>query len=147
MALTVVVAAVLHGHPGQPDVGRCRSPRAPTVTDVNGDGHTDLGDTITWSFLVQNTGTVSVTGLAVTDAKAGAGQLPGDGAGPGRLDDLHLRGVLDHPGRRGRRRRLQHGDRVRDDARRRPSVTSSPSSTDTPITQAPGLLAQQDRPP
>ena len=30
--------------------------KSAAVTDVNGDGKTDLGDTITWSFVVKNTG-------------------------------------------------------------------------------------------
>ncbi len=33
------------------------------MTDVNGDGKTDLGDTIAWSFLVKNTGTTTITNL------------------------------------------------------------------------------------
>ena len=63
--------------------------KSAAVTDVNGDGKTDLGDTITWSFLVKNTGTV--------DPHRGRGHrpdgrrdhLPRDDAGARRLDDLH----------------------------------------------------------
>ena len=44
---------------------------------------------ITWSFLVKNTGTVTMTTVAVTDPKAGAIVLPGHDAGPGCVDDVH----------------------------------------------------------
>ena len=51
--------------------------KSAAVTDVNGDGKTDLGDTIPWSFLVKNTGTTTITNVAVTDPKAGAVTCPG----------------------------------------------------------------------
>src|SRR6185437_4557907 len=53
------------------------------VTDVNGDGKTDLGDKIQWSFLARNTGTVTLTGLAVNDAKAGPTTCPVTTLAPG----------------------------------------------------------------
>ena len=56
-------AAVLHGHAGEPRPPPLSLTKSAPFVDVNGDGHTDLGDTITWSFLVQDTGTVSVTGV------------------------------------------------------------------------------------
>src|SRR4029079_17965038 len=40
------------------------------VTDVDGDGRTDLGDRVTWSFLVTNTGTTMLTGVTINDALA-----------------------------------------------------------------------------
>jgi uncharacterized repeat protein (TIGR01451 family) len=40
------------------------------VTDLDGDGRTDLGDQVTWSFLVTNTGTTSLTGVTINDAVA-----------------------------------------------------------------------------
>ena len=57
--------------------------KSATVVDVNGDGHTDLGDTITWSFLVQDNGTVSVSGVGIVDAKAGAVTCPTTALAPG----------------------------------------------------------------
>lgn len=46
---------------------------AGAVKDVNGNGLTDAGDTITYSFAVTNNGTVTMKDLKVNDAK-----LPGD---------------------------------------------------------------------
>src|SRR6185437_15141623 len=42
-----------------------------TPTDVNHDGLTDQGDTILWSFDVTNTGRVTLTGVTVSDTRAG----------------------------------------------------------------------------
>jgi len=45
-----------------------------SIQDVNGNGLTDAGDKITYSFLVRNTGTVDLTATTVSDPKlAGAG--------------------------------------------------------------------------
>ena len=65
--------------------------KSAAVTDVDHDGHTDLGDQITWSFLVTNTGTTTLTTVAVDDPTAGAVELPGDNARAGCLDHLHAR--------------------------------------------------------
>ena len=47
-------------HAGRADLRRCTLTKSAAVTDVNGDGKTDLGDTIQWSFLVKNTGTTTI---------------------------------------------------------------------------------------
>ncbi len=57
--------------------------KSAAVTDVNGNGKTDLGDKIQWSFLVKNTGTVTITTTAITDAKAGATTCPVTTLAPG----------------------------------------------------------------
>ena len=47
-----------------------------TATDVDGDGANTLGDTVTWSFRLSNTGTVTLNALTVTDPSAGAVSCP-----------------------------------------------------------------------
>ena len=42
------------------------------VADPNGNGIADVGDTIQYTFVVTNSGTVTMTDVAVTDAKVGA---------------------------------------------------------------------------
>ena len=54
-----------------------------SVTDVDGDGHTDLGDTITWSLLVKNTGTTTLSGVGVSDPLAGPIDCPATALAPG----------------------------------------------------------------
>ena len=57
--------------------------KSAAVTDVNGDGKTDLGDTIRWSFLVKDTGTVTDSSVAVSDPTAGAVTCPVGSLAPG----------------------------------------------------------------
>ncbi|MGD9957804.1 MAG: beta strand repeat-containing protein, partial [Nocardioides sp.] len=49
---------------------------AGTPVDVNTNGRVDAGDTIAYSFLVRNTGAVTLTGVAVSDAKVGTVSCP-----------------------------------------------------------------------
>ena len=63
--------------------------KSAVVTDVNGDGKTDLGDTISWSFLVKNTGTTTITNLTVSRPDCGCGDLSDRPAGAGPVDDVH----------------------------------------------------------
>ncbi|RVI73537.1 DUF11 domain-containing protein [Sinorhizobium meliloti] len=51
-----------------------------TLNDSDGDGRIDLGETISYSFLVRNTGTVTMTGVTVNDpllTNAGISVTPG----------------------------------------------------------------------
>ncbi len=57
---------------GTPAVPRLALVKTAAVNDVNGNGFTDAGDTITYSFTVSNTGNVELTFTGVTDPK-----LPG----------------------------------------------------------------------
>ena len=49
---------------------------AGTPTDVNADGKVDAGDTILYTFLVQNVGNVTLTSVGVTDPKVGPVSCP-----------------------------------------------------------------------
>ena len=56
--------------------------QAGAVTDVDGNGP-DAGDTIDYSFVVTNTGNVTLTSVAVTDVKVGAVSCPATTLLPG----------------------------------------------------------------
>ncbi|MEO9325656.1 GEVED domain-containing protein [Nocardioides sp. C4-1] len=62
-------------------IGLVKSAGAPA--DVNGNGRTDAGDTIAYTFLVSNTGAVTLTGVGVTDLKVGAVSCPATTLQPG----------------------------------------------------------------
>ena len=49
---------------------------AGTPADLNGNGRVDAGDTIPYSFLLTNTGAVTLTGIGVADVKAGPVTCP-----------------------------------------------------------------------
>lgn len=57
--------------------------QAGTPVDVNHDGLVDAGDTIAYSFLVANTGQLSIDGITVTDNKVGAVTCPISSLTPG----------------------------------------------------------------
>jgi trimeric autotransporter adhesin len=50
---------------------------------VNADGHTDLGDTIAYSTIVRNVGTVTLHAVTVGDPLAGAVTCPTGSLAPG----------------------------------------------------------------
>ncbi|MFP3325012.1 hypothetical protein R0K05_18285, partial [Planococcus sp. SIMBA_160] len=58
---------------GTPEITLTKS--AGDVTDANGDGKVSAGDTIKYTFDVENTGTVTVSNVTVDDAKVGASGL------------------------------------------------------------------------
>ncbi|MDR0960374.1 MAG: DUF11 domain-containing protein [Propionibacteriaceae bacterium] len=53
------------------------------LNDANGDGLAQPGETITYSFAVTNSGTATLTGVAVTDPKAGTVTCPATTIAPG----------------------------------------------------------------
>ena len=58
--------------PAAPTTSMTLTKSVASVQDVNGNGLTDLGDRITYSFLVRNTGTVDLTATTVSDPKLAA---------------------------------------------------------------------------
>ncbi len=56
---------------------------AGTIADANDNGRVDVGDTITYSFAVQNTGTVTLNPVTVSDPKVGAVTCPAGPLAPG----------------------------------------------------------------
>ncbi len=65
------------------------------VTDVNGNGFTDAGDTITYGFKVINTGKFTLNNIVVTDPLMPTGIFgaPLNGLAPGASDSTHFTGL------------------------------------------------------
>ena len=117
--------------------------KSAAVTDVNGDGKTDLGDTIAWSFLVKNTGTTTITNLTVADPVAGAVTCPTAPLLPGQsttctANVAHTITQADVDAGVVSNTATAHGTDPKGN-----DVPSNPSGTDTPVTQAPALHADQ----
>ncbi|MDP9220961.1 MAG: hypothetical protein M3P23_10545, partial [Actinomycetota bacterium] len=109
------------------------------VTDVDTDGTTDLGDSITWSFAVTNSGTTSVTGVGITDPKAGTVTCAVTSLPPGGSttcsSSAHIVSQAEVDAGTVSNTATAHGVSAG-----RP-VVSGPSSTDTPVTQDAALSA------
>lgn len=57
--------------------------RAETPSDVNGNGITDAGDTIRYTFVLRNTGQVALDRASVSDPKVGKVSCPAESFAPG----------------------------------------------------------------
>ena len=57
--------------------------KSAAVADLNGNFKIDLGDKITWSLLVKNTGTTTINTVAVSDPNAGPVTCPVTSLAPG----------------------------------------------------------------
>ena len=73
--------------PSNPSITLDKS--AGPVVDVNGNGRVDAGDTIDYTFLVTNTGAVTLTPVSVDDPTVGTVTCPVTTLAPGCVDDLH----------------------------------------------------------
>ncbi|WP_460581021.1 DUF7507 domain-containing protein [Humibacter ginsengisoli] len=110
---------------------------AGTPVDVNGDGITDAGDTIQYTFTVTNTGQLPLSNIGVTDPKAGPVTCPqttlavgaselctADAPYPISADDAKAGAVNNSA--------TAHGTAPGSST----TVTSDPSTTTTPVTPA-----------
>jgi uncharacterized repeat protein (TIGR01451 family) len=114
--------------------------KSAAVMDVDGDFLIDLGDRISWTFLLTNTGNVTLTSIGVSDATAGPVTCPTATLAPG--DQVTCAATTDHT--------INQGDvdagvvsntatASGNDPTGNPT-TSSPSSTDTPVAQGSALI-------
>jgi uncharacterized repeat protein (TIGR01451 family) len=114
--------------------------RAGTPVDVNGNGITDAGDTIAYTFDVTNTGDVPLAGIVVNDPLVGAVTCPDDTLAPGATqlcaaDDVYTVTAADVTA--GSVENSATASGVTPDGE---DITSSPSTTSTPTTApAPGV--------
>ncbi len=81
--------------------------------DVNGNGIVDRNDTITYYYRVANTGTVTITGIAVSDVHSGAGVPPTPANESLFIDVAPLLDSTDATANNGQWTTLRPGDTVR----------------------------------
>jgi uncharacterized repeat protein (TIGR01451 family) len=110
-----------------------------SVSDVDSDGTTDLGDTITWTLLATNTGTTTLHTVSATDATAGAVSCPSGSLAPGATTSCttaaHTITQADVD--------LGHVDNTATGHALNPAdatVDSNPASVTTPVSSTRGLL-------
>jgi hypothetical protein len=103
---------------------------APPV-DVNGDGLTDAGDQISYSFTVSNTGEVTMADLAVTDSKVGAVSCPSATLAPGTGQIC----TADNP------YTVTTADVVNGSVDNSATVTGTPPASSSPVTSAPSTTS------
>ena len=107
--------------------------------DTNGNGLADLGETITYTFTVRNTGNVTLTAVGVTDAKVGPVSCPQATLAPGATETCTAAtytvtqadvdaGVVHNSA-------TAHGTPPGDTT----PITSPPDSTDTPTSSTPAV--------
>jgi len=109
-----------------------------SVTDVNGNGKTDAGDTISWTFDLTNTGDVTLTGVKVDDPKVGTVSCPAAPLAPGATITCTAApyAITAADGQAGSVKNTASASGT--DPKGNP-VDSNPDSTTTAVTQAPGL--------
>jgi uncharacterized repeat protein (TIGR01451 family) len=119
------------------------------AVDVNGDGLTDAGDMIHYTFTVTNTGQLTMSGIGVTDDKVGGVTCPASTLPPGASEDctadeayVVTQSDVDHGSVDNTA--TAHGTPPGSDVPR----TSQPSSTSTPTTTpAPALTVVKSADP
>ena len=114
--------------------------KSAAVADVDSDGRTDLGDTVSWSFLVTDTGNTTVATRRSRRPDRGRRELPGHVTRARRLDHLQptAHAITQADVDAGT---VSNTATARGRSARGAAVVSAPSSTDTPVAQAAALTA------
>src|SRR5262249_53950019 len=110
-----------------------------SVTGMDGDFKIDLGDKIVWTFLVKNTGSGTLSSIAVNDPVAGAVTCPSGSLAPGASETCtasaaHVISQADVDAGVVNNTATATGQPPTGAA-----VTSNGSSTSTPVVQSPAL--------
>ncbi|WP_428347972.1 beta strand repeat-containing protein [Nocardioides sp.] len=122
--------------PTDQEPGLSLDKRVGSVTDVNGNGRTDAGDRIDYEFELTNTGTVTLTDLAVSDPMIGSVTCP---AAPLRSGDSVVC-TGDHP------HVITAADVAAGHVRNTATATGSPPG-DTAVDSPPDTVTTQTDPP
>jgi uncharacterized repeat protein (TIGR01451 family) len=109
---------------------------AGTPVDVNGNGVTDEGDTIAYTFTVTNTGNTTLTDVGVTDAKAGAVTCPESTLAAGADETCEADSVYTVTAADVDNGSVDNTATANGTPPGRPSIPSTPSTTNTPTTAA-----------
>ncbi|SEI13373.1 MULTISPECIES: DUF11 domain-containing protein [unclassified Leifsonia] len=104
--------------------------------DVNGNGITDAGDTIQYTFTVSNTGDVPVAGIAVNDPKVGAVDCPSATLAPGATESCTAAAAYTVTAADAQAGSVDNTATATGTSPAGAPVTSSPSSTSTPASVA-----------
>ncbi|GAB3614731.1 DUF7507 domain-containing protein [Humibacter ginsengisoli] len=113
---------------------------AGTPVDVNGNGITDAGDTIQYTFDVSNTGDVPMTNVQVNDPKAGPVTCPSTSLAVGASETCSANNVYQITAQDAATGSVKNTATATGTPPTGPAVPSNPSSTSTPVSTAnPGL--------
>ncbi len=112
---------------------------AGTPVDVDGDGLTDAGDTIAYTFTVTNTGNVPVADVTVTDPKLGPVTCDVTSLAPGEVASCTAAPytITQAEADAGS---VENTATAAGTPPGEPAVPSNPDTTNTPVDQAPQLL-------
>ncbi|TDP98613.1 putative repeat protein (TIGR01451 family) [Leifsonia sp. 115AMFTsu3.1] len=114
---------------------------AATPVDVNGNGITDTGDTIQYTFTVTNTGDVPVSGIVVNDSKVPAIDCPSSTLAPGASQLCTAADPYTVTAADAQAGSVDNTATVTGTSPAGETVTSSPSSTSTPAEVAAPALS------
>jgi uncharacterized repeat protein (TIGR01451 family) len=113
---------------------------AGTPVDVNGNGVTDEGDTIQYTFDVTNTGDVPVSGVHVDDAKAGSVTCPTSTLAPNQSETCSADSVYTVTAADAQAGHVDNSATAGGTSPAGADVTSDPSTTSTPaVVAAPAI--------